>query len=175
MAREEEFETRLLRHLTSMLESQRGLNNKFADAIERTSSFDKEIAKLTRLFFTLKEEMIDVRSEISGLKIDLGAVRSDIAGVKADVSGVKADISGVKAELSSFRAETAERLGALSIRIDEVETGLERNSDLLRETRIEAVSHYNEILNAVQAGTVNGADIRDLDARVQSLERRMAP
>jgi predicted nucleic acid-binding Zn-ribbon protein len=161
VAKDDEFQTRLLRHLTSMLESQRGLNAKLAEAIDRTGSFDKEVTKLTRHINALREEIIEVRTDSAGIRTSLGGVQSEVATLRSD--------------LANFRSETAQRFNALSIRLDELENASERNSDLIKEIKIDAMSHYNEILNAVQSGTINGADIRDLDERIRNVERRLAP
>ena len=154
MASDDECQTRLLRHLTSMLESQQSLNSRLSEVIDRNSAYDAGFTKLHRQIHSSKDVLIDIRADTS-------STRSDVTNLRSDINGL--------------RSEFAQRLNATNSRFEELENASEKSTALIKELRIEAASHYNEILNAVQSGMINAPDLRGLTERVENIEKRLAP
>jgi tetrahydromethanopterin S-methyltransferase subunit G len=75
--------------------------------------------------------------------------------------------------MTSLRSDVAARFDAVGTRFDELDHRADQDTAELRETRSEIVAQQNEILNALQAGLSNTADVNDLKERVEELERRI--
>lgn len=75
-------------------------------------------------------------------------------------------------EMKGVQEQTNLRLQSLLHRIDEIENVIDGNSNQIRDLRSEVRGHYNDILTAIQDGIKNSISFRELEERVEELERR---
>ena len=103
-----------------------------------------------------------------------GQIETDLVKLTRQSLKTQEDLSMMRSEVSGFRSDVTTRLDAVVARLTELENMVERSASEPRGARSEIVSMQNEVLNAVQAGTMGEGDIRQLKARLSELERRLA-
>ena len=171
MTSDEDFNTLLLRQMSAFMETQKGVNTALAEVLQRNHSFEVEFGKLFRHNHAVTEGMIDIRAELAAIKSDASATKADVSAMKAEL---RTEFAALKSDLAMFRNEVLQRFSAMNLRFEELENISERHAVLVARVRQEATEHYNEILNAIQLGTVNRADIRSIEDRLSALEARLA-
>lgn len=62
-------------------------------------------SKLSTQLDPIKNDITDMKSDISGLKSDMVEVKSDIAGLKTDVSSLKSDMVEVKSDITDLKTD----------------------------------------------------------------------
>lgn len=115
-----------------------------------------------------------LNDRISGNWETMGRFEAEFTKLSRQNNQLRTDILDIKSELGQFRTEASQRLQALLHRMEEIENVVDGNSSNIRELRIEARSHYNDILTAIQDGLKNSISFRELSERVDELERRSA-
>ncbi|KAB0679261.1 hypothetical protein [Aureimonas leprariae] len=135
--------------LEAVIEGQKRSANQLAAFATRYDFIESSYDRLARQINRLQEGQIEIVAELR----------------KHDAEFQR--LYGESQRLSS-------RLDAMLQRLDEMDTRIDRLSDDIRSLRVELVGQYNEILNAVQAGTLNKVEIADLTERVEQLERQFA-
>jgi hypothetical protein len=82
----DDFENRLLRHLTTILESQQSLDQGLTKLIDVSRAHDTEFAKLSRQMDKITEVQIAIRSDLAGLRSDLSSLRAEIRQGSAGIA-----------------------------------------------------------------------------------------
>lgn len=137
--------------LEAVIEGQKRSANQLAAFATRYDFLESSYERLSRQIIRLQESQADI-----------------LAGLRSDIQTHAGEIQKLNTEIQRLNS----RLDAVLLRLDDMETRIDRLSDDVRSSRTELVGQYNEILNAVQAGTLNKADINDLTEGVAELERR---
>lgn len=154
MSEDMDFERRLFGYLSSVMDGMKSLNATIASNIQAMGRYDVEFTKISRYHHQLTTDMIDLKSE---------AGQSRLA------------ISQLRLEMGNRFSELNQRLDAVFHRLDDIENTVGDNSSQIKELQIEARSHYNDILNAIQDSSNNRISIRSIFERLENIERRLGP
>jgi type I site-specific restriction endonuclease len=92
--------------------------------------------------------------------------------LRSDVGEIRGEISELRADVNRRFEAIDRRFDAILVRLDELDATADKNADDIRKMRIELVSQYNDILNALQSGHQAKLDIDEINARLDELERR---
>lgn len=108
-------------------------------------------------------------------RLDTEVVKLNRQGSKtqSDMTSLRSDMTSLRSEMTGLRSDVAARFDAVGTRFDELEHRADQNAAELRETRSEIIAQQNEMLNALQAGLSNMAEVNDLKERFEELERRI--
>lgn len=130
-----------------------------------------------RLLPTL-EALIDLQkrllTSIASFTDRFDRVDTDVSKLTRLETKTQLELASMRSEISSLRSDVVARFDAVGIRFDELEQRGDVNTVEIRAARSEVVAQQNEILNVLQAGLSNMADVNEVRDRVHELEKRIA-
>ncbi|SMC96437.1 hypothetical protein SAMN05880593_11260 [Rhizobium sp. RU36D] len=154
MSEELEFTKRLYGQFSSLIETIKVMNTGIGRHIEAVGRFETEIVKLNRHAHQHRQDLGDVRSGVEQVRGEMGQVRGDI---------------------SQMHTKISHQLDGILLRLDELENAVNSNGLDIKTLQTEAVSQYNDVLNAIQGSTHNNILLRELTERIEAIERRLGP
>lgn len=150
----------------TLIDGQRKVMTLLGQLGTRVSENSAEMVKFSR-------NQIQMRSDIGELRADVAYLRSEMdrrfdavnesMNRRFDAAGDSVDRRFVAMEV---------RLDALLARMQEIEQSLDSVSTEIRDLKIELITQYNKVLNAIQSGERSLLDIEEIHARLDELERR---
>jgi len=150
----------------TLIDGQRKVMTLLGQMATRVSENSAEMVKFSR-------NQIQMRSDIGELRADVTHLRSEMDR-RFDAMNESMNRRFEAAAGSADRrfAGLDVRLDALLARMQEIEQSLGSVVAEIRELKIELITQYNQVLNAIQSGERSLLDIEEIHARLDELERR---
>ena len=154
---------------------------------------NEDLKAIGQLLQPIRDDIVDMKTDISGLKTDVGNMKTDISGLKTDVGNMKTDISGLKTDVGNMKTDisglktdvTGLKADVIDIRstmvtkdyLDERLHELENNV-LVEVDRVQEKSnaHYAEFKEEVRKVYIDmrTRDAEDIRAKLAIFERELA-
>jgi chromosome segregation ATPase len=123
------------------------------------------VDELTGEMMKFSRNQIQLRSDVGDIRGEIGELRADM---EARFVGLDRRFDAIDRRFEAIDR----RFEAVLTRLDDLDAATDKNADDIRKMRIELVSQYNDILNALQSGHQAKLNIDEINARLDELERR---
>ncbi len=131
--------------------------------VQELKPIKDDILEMKAEITQLQNDMVEVKADILGMKAEITQLQNDMVEVKADISEMKADILGIKADISEMKADIKE-LASRVLCLEEKQANFEEQlCDIREEVKLIRLTIEKELVH----------DIRIIAEAHQDLNRKL--
>ena len=103
---------------------------------------ENDLQAISALLQPIREDISDLKEDVSGLKEDVAVLKEDVSGLKEDVAVLKEDVSGLKKDVDALKENVSHLEDETTLIKLKLENVIEPKIGLLAENYVPAAKKF---------------------------------